>query len=236
MGNATLNRRLRQAKEFASLTFKARSPSIAKRIWKIAADATKIPGWVEGAAAREVAAESFFLEGNPTIVEVGVFMGRSTVLLASARRARGSGTIYCVDPFDGSGDDFSMPVYQGELYRAGAQNLEEVFRRNIAARDLDPWVTVLKGKSDVIVGRWRQPIDLLLLDGDHSPDGAQAIFSAWSPLIRAGGRIILHNTGERAYADGHDGNYRIAISNLTRLPFSDLKQIDYTSYARRGNG
>ncbi len=235
MGNATLNSRLRQAKEFGSLAVRARSPSTAMKIWEIAADATTIPGWVEGAAAREVAAQSFFLGGNPTIVEVGVFMGRSTVLLASARRARGSGQIYCVDPFDGSGDDFSMPVYQGELYRTGAQTLEEVFRRNISARSLEPWVKVLKGKSDVIVQQWSQQIDLLLLDGDHSPDGAQAIFSAWSPLIRAGGSIILHNTGERAYADGHDGNYQIANSILTRSPFSELKQIDYTSYARRGN-
>jgi hypothetical protein len=34
------------------------------------------------------------------------------VLLAGARTLRGSGTVHCVDPFDGLGDAFSVRVDQ----------------------------------------------------------------------------------------------------------------------------
>ena len=221
------------AREFGSLAARARSLRDARTVWAIAADATTVPGWVADAAAREVAVRSLLLTGDPTIVEVGVFMGRSTVLLAAARRARGSGKVFCIDPFDGSGDAFSVPVYQDELDRAGARSLEEAFRHNVSSRGLDPWVEILKGPSAAIAAGWTRPIDVLLLDGDHSPDGARAIFASWSPFLRPGGQIILHNTGKRVYAEGHDGNYRIATNDLTRPPFRDLRQIEYTSYAKR---
>ena len=236
MGDATRDLRtlVGTAREFGSLCVRARSARAARTVWTIAADATTVPGWVAGPAAREVALRSLLLGDDPTIVEVGVFMGRSTMLLAAARRARGSGKVTCVDPFDGSGDAFSVPVYQEELDRVGARSLEDAFRRNVASRALDPWVEILKGPSAAIAIGWTKPIDLLLLDGDHSPDGARAIFAAWSPFIRPGGQIILHNTGERVYAKGHDGNYRIATSDLTQPPFRKLRQIAYTSYATRG--
>ncbi|MCX8253858.1 hypothetical protein RHAL1_00969 [Beijerinckiaceae bacterium RH AL1] len=222
------------AGEFMSIAARAGSLRDARSVWTIARDAEKIPGWVEGAAAREVAARSLLLPGDPAIVEVGVFMGRSTALLAAARRARGSGKVFCVDPFDGSGDDFSVPFYQAELDKVGARSLEEAFRRNIGSRGLDPWVEVLKGPSALVAASWSRPIDLLLLDGDHSPVGARAIFETWSRFLAPGGQIILHNTGERVYAEGHDGNYRVASSDLRQPPFRDLRQIAYTSYATRG--
>lgn len=219
--------------EFGALVARTRSPRAARQVRAIAADATTIPGWVADAAAREVAVRSLLLGGDPTIVEVGAFMGRSTVLLAAPRRLQGHGKVYCVDPFDGSGDAFSVPVYKEELDRVGARSLEEAFRRNVAARRLEPWVEVLKGASAEIAAGWTRPIDLLLLDGDHSPEGARAIFAAWTPRLAPGGQIILHNTGERTYAEGHDGNYRIATRDLTREPFRDFRQIAYTSYATR---
>ncbi len=216
-----------------SVVARSRSFAAADDVNKIAKDATTIPGWVSGQAAREVAARSYMLAGDPVIVEVGVFMGRSTVLLAAPRRRRGSGKVFCVDPFDCSGDEFSVPFYQKELAGTGAASLEDVFRQNLQRRSLEPWVVVLKGGSSNVIVGWTRPIDLLLLDGDHSPSGARAIFDLWSPHVKPGGQIILHNTGSRTYADGHDGNYRIATQQLVAPRYTGCRQIDYTTYATK---
>ena len=39
-----------------------------------------------------------------------------------------------------------------------------------------------------------QPIDVLFVDGDHTYDGVKADWLAWSPLVRRGGLVALHDT------------------------------------------
>ena len=74
------------------------------------------------------------------IVEVGSFLGCSAVLLAGAGRIRGSGRVHCVDPFDGGGDAFSVPVYQAIASQLDA-SIRECFDRNVRSAGLSAWVT-----------------------------------------------------------------------------------------------
>jgi hypothetical protein len=65
-----------------------------------------IPGWLRSEGAREMANVVLRLPPECTIVEIGAFMGSTTILLAGLRKSCGSGVVHCVDPFDGSGDSF----------------------------------------------------------------------------------------------------------------------------------
>lgn len=67
--------------------------------------------------------------------------------------------------------------------------------------DLDPHgATVLRGDShdpaslawlvEQLAGR---PVDVLVIDGDHSYDGVRADFETFSPLVRAGGLVLVHD-------------------------------------------
>lgn len=51
----------------------------------------------------------YSLPPNAVVVEVGSFLGRSSVLFAGARKLKGNGQVHCIDPFDGLGDAFSVP-------------------------------------------------------------------------------------------------------------------------------
>ena len=75
----------------------------------------QIPGWTRGIEAEALAARAHALDDDACIVEIGSFLGSGSVLLAGARKLQGSGKVHCVDPFDGSGDDFSVPHYQAIL-------------------------------------------------------------------------------------------------------------------------
>lgn len=197
----------------------------------IVAASASIPGWREGDEGHEVALASYSLPHGAVIAEIGVFMGRSTMLLAGPRRLRGSGQVHCVDPFDCSGDPFSVPFYISELKATGKALLEDVFQQNITEYHLSDWVEVHKGIAQDVATGWFQPLDLLLLDGDHSPQGARAAYDAWIPFLRRGGVVILGNTRDRAYAEGHDGNRRLAVDELVPPRYSGVRQVGAATFA-----
>ena len=141
-------------------------------------------------------------------------MGRSTILLAGSRRLRGNGLVHSVDPFDCSGDAHSTPHYQRVLNDYGVPSLEDVLRIDLKRFALDNVVEVHKGTSAQIAADWRQPIDLLLLDADQSPQGAKESFESWVRFVKPGGTVVLCNSGERDYAPTHDGNYLLAKERL----------------------
>src|SRR5262245_48937520 len=90
----------------------------------------RIPGWTRGQEAVALAQVSCSLPDDCTVVEIGSFLGGSAVLLAGARKLRGSGKVHCIDPFDASGDAFSRPFYR-ELQDSLPISLRQRFDENI---------------------------------------------------------------------------------------------------------
>jgi hypothetical protein len=202
----------------------------ADEIQQIVDESMTVFGWREGEALTEIALASWGLRSDAIIVEIGVFMGRSTALLAGARRLRGSGKVHCVDPFDCSGDAFSIPHYLQALKDAGGDSLEEVFRRNMTRLGIEPWIELHRGRSQDVAARWSRPIDLLLLDGDQSPTGAREAYEAWIPHLRRDGMIILGNVHDNPN-EGHDGNSRLAVEKLIPPLHSGIRRVGSTVFA-----
>lgn len=189
-----------------------------------------IPGWVSGKAAYHMAFLSSNMKNNANLVEVGVYMGRSSYLLSEPLRNK-SGKLHCIDLFDCSGDDFSIGYYLRGLKSSGLQNLEEVFVENIRKFKLQDIIVVHKGSSKIISASWNEPIDLLLLDGDHSRKGAEDSYSEWEPFLRKGGYLILHNINSTKHDEDHNGNRLLLINKLVEPNFSKVYIIDNTAFA-----
>jgi predicted O-methyltransferase YrrM len=197
--------------------------------------ATTIPGWREGEEAKALAIAAYGLQPNPSIVEVGTYMGRSTALMAGARRLHGDGRIHCVDAFNCSGDAFSVPYYLEGLEKSGTGSLEKAFRLNIERLSLECMVIIHKGNACDVAAGWGAPIDLLLLDADQSPTGARQIFESWIPFLKPNGIVVLGNTAEREYAATHDGNYRLAKERIRPPHFKNIYRVDGATFATRGD-
>jgi MMP 1-O-methyltransferase len=196
--------------------------------------AASIRGWRRGDEAAAVFGASYSRCDGAIIVEVGVFLGRSTILLAGARKLRGSGKVHCVDPFDGSGDDFSVPFYQEILVSVGGGSLRDHFDKNISGADLTEWVEVHQRRAADAAMNWHDPIDLLLLDGDQSPDGAREAYHAWLPYLKQGGILILGNSVPRNYAETHDGNWLLANTELSYPRYIDPRRVGAATIAIKG--
>jgi MMP 1-O-methyltransferase len=192
----------------------------------------RIPSWTRGAEALALAQAAQALRTGAIIVEIGSFLGGSTVLLAGARKLRGSGEVHCIDPFDASGEDFSAPVYRA-ISNTLPLLLRQQFERNVRRAGVAKWVTIHQGTATEIAQRWSQPIDMLFLDGDQSYPGVFAAYGSWSPFLKDGGLIAIHNSDPRPYHEGHDGHRRL-VEEIIRPPqYDEVWYVGTTTFARK---
>lgn len=188
-----------------------------------------IEGWVNIEERVALARQAYDLPENATIGEIGSFLGESAIVMAGARKLKGSGKVHCIDPFDASGDAFSVPVYE-QIRSAASKTLRERFDDNISYAGLTDWVSVHVGTADTVIQAWREPIDMLFLDGDQSPEGARKAYEAWAPFVRKGGIIALHNSTPREYDENHDGHYRIAMQLIQSPKHKYLRSVFSTTF------
>ena len=192
----------------------------------------RIPGWMRGSEAVELAQTSYRLPENAMVVEIGSFLGCSTVLLGGARKLRQSGKVHCIDPFDASGDAYSVPVY-AEIAGSSPRTLRQRFEENIRMADLADWIEVHPGHDSEIARDWKAPIDLLFLDGDQSDQGAQDTYERWSRFLKVGGILAVHNSAPRSYAPDHGGSRRLVETVLCPPRYSAIRCVRSITFARK---
>ncbi len=192
----------------------------------------RVPGWTRGEEAAALAQVAFAAPPDAVIVEIGSFLGRSAVLLAGARKVRGSGVVYCVDPFDASGDAFSVPVYQ-DIQASLRSPLRHQFEANIRRAGLSDWVEIRQGRADEVADSWSQPIDLLFMDGDQSFNGARTAYELWAPFLKPGGMLAVHNSRPGKYHADHDGQARLASDMIGPPHYTDIHCVRTTTFARK---
>jgi predicted O-methyltransferase YrrM len=120
------------------------------------------------------------------VVEIGCFIGFSTLHFAHALKELGFGRIISIDAFD-----WEVDAGKGMQNR---QIVAEDFRKKA---DLESVITYIKGYSTEVYaqisGQIKNKIDLLYIDGDHSVKGVFADFNTYYNDVRLGGYLILHD-------------------------------------------
>ena len=119
-------------------------------------------------------------QGRRRLAEIGVWHGVTTTLLRQAMAT--DGILFAVDPFLPGRLGFSIQKIIAHREVAKSSNGTVNWLRlpgNLAA--LDKTVGVA-------------PIDFLFIDGDHSYEGIQADWEAWSPLISHDGIVAFHDS------------------------------------------
>jgi predicted O-methyltransferase YrrM len=156
----------------------------------VADDGRRLTTDVEAAALRELAAGA-----RSGIVEIGVFDGGTTAVLASAARV----PVFGIDPLI---PDSMNPSLVG---------LEEAIRANLA---FSRRFTFIKDYSFNAARTWNEPFDLIFVDGDHSYEGVRRDVDDWLPLLDDGGLLVLHDSARVASRpssrDGWPGPVRVA--------------------------
>jgi predicted O-methyltransferase YrrM len=127
--------------------------------------------------AEEHAAIQRWAGGRSTIVEIGVAEGVSAMALREGMPEQG--TLNLIDPF--------------HLSRVPALNFMKRAARRAVAKSPRGNVIWIEKFSQEAVRDWNAPIDLLLIDGDHSESAVERDWNDWSPFVRPGGIVIFHD-------------------------------------------
>jgi predicted O-methyltransferase YrrM len=166
------------------------------------ATADKLEGWLTREQASALWDAATRVPSGGLIVEIGSHRGRSTVMLAlAAPEAR----IVAIDPFDNprwGGGLESRSVFEDNLARAGAKNVE--LRANLST-ELRP--------------AWAQDIDMLYIDGAHDLPTVEDDLE-WAKHVRPGCGIFVHD----AFSSG--GVTRAIFNRLFRR--RDLRYLGRT--------
>lgn len=154
------------------------------------------------AAALRAAASSHANAGG-VLVEIGTYCGKSTIHLGHVAQTAGA-TLVTVDHHRGSEEHQVGWEYHDESLvdpATGAFDTMPIFRRAMFEAGLEEVVVPIVGRSGTVSAFWRTPLDFVFIDGGHTELAAQTDYAGWSPWVRAGGALVIHDV----FPDPNDG-------------------------------
>jgi predicted O-methyltransferase YrrM len=162
---------------------------------EIMASMRAIPGWLEdGEAELLIAATALVTRGGAprTLVEIGSYQGRSTVVIGATLLALSPGSrLHAIDPHEGvvgSADarlNHGSPTFDAFLVNVESAGIAQI---------VEP-VRLLSFETP-----WTVPIDMLFIDGLHDRLNVERDFRHFAPFLNSTGVVLFHD-----YADYYPG-------------------------------
>ena len=181
-----------------------------------------IEGWLSVPEALELfrIARHEIPSEEVVVVEIGSFLGKSSVVLGKALKPKRNARLYCVDPFDASGDSHSEHLYR-EIAQEKKKSLFERFEENVRRCGVRDQLEPVRSFSHDAVRQWTRKIDFLFIDGNHAFDAVKHDFETWGAFVKPGGYIAFHDV---LFDDSgnpqppNDGPGRLIQDILSKIP------------------
>jgi MMP 1-O-methyltransferase len=178
-------------------------PDLAEVIEKAWRLTERTPGFLGENEARFLGVLAVCVPARGTIVEIGSFKGKSTVMLASVAAHYGLGPVVAIDPH-------TAPSATDPTIASGASTFEE-FLASVRAAGLEEHVEAHRAYSRDAAKGWNRPIRLLWIDGDHTYRGAREDFDLFTAHLVSGGVVALHDT-----LNAFEGPIRVFVEEILR--------------------
>lgn len=148
-------------------------------------------------------------EAAQDIVEIGSYLGQSTVALALGSRSGHGVPVWAIDPHEA----YTVQVTADVTHTFTPHN-RGYFMQNIVSAGVADIVRLISLPSAQAARCWERRIGLLFVDGRHDYANVRSDLAAWYMYVIPGGHILLHDYDQpdvqRAVAD-------IAKYNFARL-------------------
>lgn len=160
------------------------SPTSFEAVWE---RADGVEGWLKLEQGRKLYDAARSLGPGSTIVEIGSFKGRSTIVLAQA--APNDADVVAIDPH-GGGDrgpgEIAPDAARGDADHAA-------FTSNLAAAGIAHRVRHVRKPSAEALRDVDGEVDLLFVDGAHRYRAARADIVDWGDRVARGGTMLVHD-------------------------------------------
>jgi predicted O-methyltransferase YrrM len=170
-----------------SISYHNLDPSPALEVNKFIQDMKFIPGMISDEQAKVLIILSLTAQQNGDIVEIGSWLGKSTVFLAKGCQISGMGRVFAIDTFKGNPGKESMysaPLKFGE-------SIYTRFRNNVKKAGLEGYVKSFRMTSISARKKLKTKARLIYIDARHDYLYVSQDISLWSELLVPGGFIIF---------------------------------------------
>jgi predicted O-methyltransferase YrrM len=147
-----------------------------------------VEGWMTPGQAATLFDSARRCPSGGTIVEIGSFRGRSTIVLG--RGAPAGAHVVAIDPH--AGNDRGPQEIEGFATEAEADHA--AFTANLAAAGVADRVRHLRMFSDAALAEVDAGVDVLYIDGAHRYGPALADIRAWGDRVTDGGTMLIHDS------------------------------------------
>jgi predicted O-methyltransferase YrrM len=190
----------------------------------------------EGEALHDAAASlAETAAGDPgPLLEIGSYCGKSTVYLGAAALQLGS-VLFALDHHRGSEENQAgWEHHDPDIVDPELEKLDTLprFRRTIHDAGLEGTVVALIGDSPTVGRYWTIPVGFLFIDGGHGAEPAHLDYEIWTPHVRVGGLLAIHDVFPDP-ADGGRPPYEIYCRALESGAFIDVSATGSLRVLRR---
>ena len=167
--------------------------------------------------------------GLGPLVEIGSYLGRSTLFLAAGIAASGQSTLlYSIDHHHGSEEmQIGWPDHDARLVDETTGKMDSLlrWRRRIDECEAQDIVVGVVGSSARIAANWSTTLSMVFIDGGHGEAVEWADYRGWSAQLAPGGLLAIHDV----FPDPTDGGrppYECYLDALSSGRF-----VEATDYA-----
>jgi predicted O-methyltransferase YrrM len=201
---------------------------------QLRAAAEAAPGFMppdEGLALYDAAMAA---EADGPLVEIGSWMGKSTLYLAAAARDRKT-YVVTVDHHRGSEEHQpGWEYHDSSLVDPDVGRIDTLphFRRTTATAGVEDVVVGVITTSEVLASLWALPVAFLFLDGSHTDESAQRDYGCWAPHLASGGTLAIHDVFANP-DDGGQAPYRMYLRAIESGDYDELPPTGSLRVLRR---
>lgn len=131
------------------------------------------------------------LPPNPVIIEIGTYLGGTTVRLAETRPDASITTVDCCNHGDNWNEPYGEYVQQYIVETVLKDKVSKQHLLNNISRFDN--IVFVEGYSPECISDWNLEIDLYFEDGDHGNPNLYKNLEFWSKFVKVGGYLVAHD-------------------------------------------